>query len=101
MIFPGDGNKPQRGVSAPQVEAPLKFEYDEVGDILYISKVTPYSEQETEQLAYNVAARRNPRTGAIENLEVLFFTRWLLKQGQQQFGGLGELFAEPDATVHA
>ena len=88
-------------MKTPPVEAPLKFEYDEAGDILYISKVTPYSEQETEQLAYNVTVRRNPRTGAIENLEVLFFTRWLLKQGQQQFGGLGELFAEPDATAHA
>ena len=55
----------------------------------------PYPEQETEQLAYNVAARRNPHTGAVENLEVLFFTRWLLKGGERQFGGLGELFAEP------
>ena len=71
----------------------LTFDYDEADDILYISKVPPYPEQDTEQLAYNVAARRNPQTGAVENLEVLFFTRWLLKGGQQQFNGLGELFA--------
>ena len=83
------------------METPLSFEYDEVGDILYISKVPPYPEQETEQLAYNVAARRNPRTSAVENLEILFFTRWLLKDGRQQFHGLGELFAEPGAAVHA
>jgi hypothetical protein len=61
------------------VKTRLTFDYDEVGDILYISKVPPYPEQDTEQLAYNVAARRNPHTGAVENLEVLFFTRWLLK----------------------
>jgi hypothetical protein len=83
------------------METPLTFEYDEMGDILYISKVPPYPEQETEQLAYNVAARRNPHTGSIENLEVHFFTRWLLKGSQQQFGGLGELFAEPSAMVGA
>ncbi|MDP9122157.1 MAG: DUF2283 domain-containing protein [Acidobacteriota bacterium] len=83
------------------METPLNFEYDEMGDILYISKVSPYPGQETEQLAYNVAARRNPHTGAVENLEVLFFTRWLLKGGGQQFGGLLELFAEPGAAVGA
>jgi hypothetical protein len=77
------------------METPLTFEYDEVGDILYINKVRPYPEQDTDQLTYNVTARRNPRTDAVENLEILFFTRWLLKDGQQQFKGLGELFAEP------
>jgi len=83
------------------METPLSFEYDETGDILYVSKVPLYPEQDTEQLAYNVAARRNPHTGAIENLEVLFFTRWLLKDGQHHFSGLGELFAEPSAAVSA
>ena len=72
----------------------LTFEYDEVGDILYINKVQPYPEQDTDQLTYNVTARRNPRTDAVENLEILFFTRWLLKDGPQRFKGLGELFAE-------
>jgi hypothetical protein len=82
------------------METPLTFEYDEAGDILYISKVPPYPQQETEQLAYNVAARRNPRTGAVESLEILFFTRWLLKGGRQ-LSGLQELFAEPGASVPA
>ena len=76
------------------METPLTFEYDEVGDILYINKVHPYPEQDTDQLTYNVIAR-NPRTEAVENLEILFFTRWLLEDGPQRFGGLGELFAEP------
>jgi hypothetical protein len=72
----------------------LTFEYDEGGDILYINKVQPYPEQDTDQLTYNVTARRNPRTDAVENLEILFFTRCLLKDGPQHFKRLGELFAE-------
>jgi hypothetical protein len=73
----------------------LTFDYDEVGDILYINRVRPYPEQDTDQLTFNVSARRNPRTDAVENLEILFFTRWLLKDGPQRYKGLGELFAEP------
>ena len=83
------------------MEAPLTFAYDEAGDILYISRVPPYAEQESEQLAYNIVARRNPRTGAIENLEVLFFTRWLFKGQQPSVGGLRALFAEPGTSAHA
>jgi hypothetical protein len=83
------------------MEARLKFEYDENGDILYISKVAPYAEQESEQLAYNVVARRNPRSGAIENLEILLFARWLLKERGQGVGRLGDLFAEPGAPARA
>jgi hypothetical protein len=80
------------------METPLTFDYDETGDTLYISKCSPYPEQETESLAYNVLARRNPKTGAVENLEVLFFTRWLLKGAKDQIGGLRDLFAEPSAA---
>ncbi len=81
------------------MEAPLKFEYDEEGDILYINKVSPYPSQETDQLEYNVIARRSPRTGAIENLEILFFTRWLLKRGQPAVKSLRDLFAEPGSAA--
>ena len=82
------------------MEASLTFEYDEAGDILYINKVAPYPEQETEQLAYNMLARRNPHTQAIESLEILFFTRWLVKQAKPQVNRLSDLFAEPQAATH-
>ena len=78
---------------------PLTFEFDEIGDILHIGKVAPYAEQETEQLAYDVTARRNPRTGAVENLEVLFFTRHLLKETPAHVNSLRDLFAEPGAAT--
>jgi hypothetical protein len=83
------------------MEKNLIFEYDEVGDILYINKVAPYAGQETDPLAYNVMARRNPGTGAIENIEVLFFTQWLLKGGEMQVHDLGALFATPAASAPA
>ncbi len=60
------------------MEAKLTFNYDRQGDILYINKTPPYPEQESEELGDEVIARLNPKTGEIENLEVLFFsTRFL------------------------
>ncbi len=59
--------------------AQLNFKYDRGGDILYIDKCLPYAEQETEELGDDVIARLNPKTGEIENLEVLFFSTRLLR----------------------
>ncbi|MEW6777755.1 MAG: DUF2283 domain-containing protein [Bdellovibrionota bacterium] len=71
----------------------LKFHYDETGDILYIDKCPPYPEQESEELAYEIVARRNPKTNEVENLEVLFFSRRLLKDGPAQVEGLKHFFS--------
>ena len=77
----------------------LKLRYDEVGDILYLDRRPPYPGQESEPLAYNVVARRNPATGAIENLEILFFTKWLLKEGgEAPVQGLRQFFEESPAA---
>ena len=59
--------------------AKLTFQYDREADILYINKLLPYAEQESEELGDDVVARFNPRTGEIENLEVLFFSIRLLR----------------------
>jgi len=53
--------------------AKLTFEYDGVGDILYVGKCPPYKEQESEDIGDEVVARLNPQTGEVENLEILFF----------------------------
>ncbi|MBM4431593.1 MAG: DUF2283 domain-containing protein [Chloroflexi bacterium] len=58
----------------------LTFQYDREADILYINTVTPYAEQESEELGDEVIARLNPQTGKIENLEVLFFSTRLLQR---------------------
>ncbi len=52
----------------------LIFRYDKVGDILYIDTCPTYADQETEELGDEIIARLNPDSGAIENLEILFFS---------------------------
>jgi hypothetical protein len=52
---------------------PLIVEYDAVGDILYLGKIKPYAEQESEEIDYGVVARLNPTSNEVENLEILFF----------------------------
>jgi uncharacterized protein YuzE len=72
--------------------AKLTFKYDRDADILHIDKCPPYPEQESEELGDEVIARLNPTTGAIENMEVLFFSTRLLRS---------ELFEIPvDAELH-
>ncbi|HTT78446.1 MAG TPA: DUF2283 domain-containing protein [Stellaceae bacterium] len=74
------------------MDSKLTFKYDRDADILHIDKCPPYAAQESEELGDDVIARLNPQTGAIENLEVLFFTTRLLR---------GELFEVPiDAELH-
>jgi uncharacterized protein YuzE len=58
----------------------LTFQYDREADILYINKLDPYPEQESEELGDEVVARLNPRTGEVENVEVLFFSTRLLRR---------------------
>ena len=57
----------------------LAFQYDREADILYINKLAPYAEQESEELGDEVIARLNPTTGEVESLEVLFFSTRLLR----------------------
>jgi uncharacterized protein YuzE len=56
------------------MDAQLTLEYDRTGDILYLNKTAPYPEQESEEIDYGIIARLNPKTGEIENLEILFFS---------------------------
>jgi uncharacterized protein YuzE len=62
------------------MEQRLTFQYDRDADILYINLVAPYPEQESEELGDEIIARLNPKTGRIENLEILFFTSRLLRR---------------------
>jgi len=60
----------------------LTFRYDPVGDILFIDKVRPYPEQDSEELEDEVIVRMHPETGEIENLEILFYTA-RLRSGEE------------------
>jgi len=61
------------------MEAKLSFRYDRDADILHIDKGAPYADQESEELGDDVIARLNPKSGAIENLEIWFFSTRLLR----------------------
>lgn len=61
------------------MDTKLSFKYDREADILYINKLKPYAEQESEELGDDVVVRLNPKTGEIENLEILFFSTRLLR----------------------
>ena len=61
------------------MDAKLTFQYDREADILYLGKCSPYPEERFEELGDEVIARLNPKTGEVENLEVLFFSTRLLR----------------------
>jgi len=61
------------------MEAKLRFQYDREADILHIDRCPPYAEQESQELADEIVARINPKTGEVENLEVLFFSTRMLR----------------------
>ncbi len=60
----------------------LVFRYDQEGDILYIDQCPPYAEQESEEIGDEIIARLNPDSGAVENLEILFFSKRLTANEQ-------------------
>lgn len=71
--------------------AKLSIEYDEVGDILHIDTVKPYPEQESDEIDEGVVARLHPTSGAIENIEVLFFVERLRKDKKLELPVLADL----------
>lgn len=50
------------------------FKYNREGDLLYVNRRPTYPEQESLELADDVIARLNAKTGEVENPEVLFFS---------------------------
>lgn len=60
----------------------LIFRYDKEGDILYIDQCAPYAEQESEEIGDEIVARLNPESGAVENVEILFFSERLASNEQ-------------------
>ena len=61
------------------MEPKLTFKHDRASDILSIDVCPPYAEQDSQDMGDDVVARLNPRTGEVENLEVMFFSTRLLR----------------------
>jgi uncharacterized protein YuzE len=55
--------------------AKLAVHWDRQVDILYLTTRPSYPEQESEQLGDDIVARLNPKTGDVESLEILFFSK--------------------------
>ncbi|KKJ00550.1 hypothetical protein PROH_10125 [Prochlorothrix hollandica PCC 9006 = CALU 1027] len=58
----------------------LTFDYDPIGDSLMVRLCPIYTEQETEELGDDLLVRLNPETGAIEAIEIFFWSRRLAAQ---------------------
>ena len=80
------------------MQAKLAFQYDREGDILYINKRPSYPEQGSEELGDEVIARMNPKTGEIENLEVLFFSTRLLRSDLFELPVTADLRSAPKGS---
>ena len=61
--------------------AKLRVKYDQIGDILYITRVPPYPGQESEELEDSIIVRLNPETDEVEGLEILFWSKRLASRG--------------------
>ena len=58
-----------------RMAATLSISYDHVGDILYLERVKPYAEQESDEIGDGIIARFHPKTGDVESLEILWFSK--------------------------
>ena len=79
------------------METGLTLDYDREGDILYITRVPPYAEQESEEIGDEVVARLNPDTGEVEALEILFFSTRLLRNDHLELPVRTEMRLDPSA----
>ena len=70
-----------------RVAPKLRLLYDKEGDILHISAVPAYADQDSDFIGDDVYARMNPDTGAVESIEILGFS--------QHFNKLGDTFELP------
>ncbi|MGH7294766.1 MAG: DUF2283 domain-containing protein [Polyangiaceae bacterium] len=62
------------------MDAKLTLRYDREGDVLTIETRPPCAEQDSQEFGDEVVARRNPKTGEVESLEILFFSTRLLRK---------------------
>ncbi len=59
----------------------LTITYNKASDTLYLDRVPPYAEQESDDIGDSIFARFNPDTEEIETLEVMSF-RARIRGGQ-------------------
>ena len=60
----------------------MTFEYDVIGDFLFLDVCKPYAEQDSDGLGDDIVARFNLETGEIETVEILFFFHRVKKENE-------------------
>ncbi len=61
----------------------VRVSYDKEGDVLHIDVAVPYAEQETDINDDWIVTRTNPETGAVENVEIIGFSRRFQELGDE------------------
>ena len=56
----------------------LIFEYDRIGDMLFIRQSPHYRGQETDEIADSVIAKLNPQTDVVECVHIMFLSTQIL-----------------------
>ena len=56
----------------------LVFEYDRIGDILFIRNGRPYRGQETDEIDDSVVAKLHPQTDVVECVHIMFLSTRIL-----------------------
>ena len=88
----------------------LIIKYDKIRSFLFLDRCLPYAEQDSDMLDDAVIVRFNPKTGALETIEILFFESWLKLEGEIRLPAIAANFrpavanksappSRPDATL--
>jgi len=90
------------------MDSHLSISYDIEGDILQMQVIAPYLGQETDMTDEGLVVRTNPKTGAVEAIEILGFARRFAKLGDRlefpfsaAFSGVDEAWAREFALPKA
>jgi hypothetical protein len=81
-LRPANAATPKALEQPCSADATLTIKYDQTNDILTMDKRHHYPEQDSNEIDNGVAARLNPATGEIENLEIRSFKARLERDGE-------------------
>ena len=77
----------------------LIIKYDKIRSFLFLDLCPPYAEQDSDMLDDAVIVRCNPKTGALETIEILFFESWLKNEGEIRLPTIAANFRPANGTA--
>ena len=80
------------------MDARLIIKYDQIRSFLFLDLCPPYAEQDSDMLDDAVITRANPKTGALETIEILFFESWLKQEGEIRLPAVAASFRPANAA---